>query len=400
MVMSALDRCKHFGVANIRGLAYMPGPSNYTKSVPPQTLYETSDFYNNIFERLWSRDPLGRNDLQRYQTKLGINFIHCYDWAAPVTQKVDGSDQDFLTHRYFIETCNDCAMKVTVPISNYTMQLLSEGKDQEARVNVEKVLEEVYIHSAPYSLRPGVGMWKIFNEYELSWDRNPKHVVTVMTWIAEWEAKRGIFDALALPVMVCTSFGMSDGIEGAGYLKQVRDILMKSDKIGPYTAEEFWRGRIVFATNPQNDGPDIADYLARRLPKYWQDRNIPAPPVMFTELGSSKEQSGSEEEQAARMKRQIDASRPGSSNGLMLGACVFLNEERPWEAGWEKTFGITRFGQDPEWGRPKANYPMETKFPVWDPKGWYWLKDGEYPVEQQQPKANYHSVAAAWKPKG
>jgi hypothetical protein len=30
--MTSLERCKAFGVTNIRGMAYMPGPSNYTKN--------------------------------------------------------------------------------------------------------------------------------------------------------------------------------------------------------------------------------------------------------------------------------------------------------------------------------------------------------------------------------
>jgi len=83
----------------------------------------------------------------------------------------------------------------------------------------------------------------------------------------------------------------------------------------------------------------------------------------------------------------------------MLGACVFLNEQRPWEDGAEKTFGFTRFGPDPGWGLPPQNYEAQTKFPVWDPQGWYWQKDGAYPVEQQGGKTNYRSVAEAWGPR-
>jgi hypothetical protein len=408
MAMSALDRCRHFGVANIRGVAYMPGPSNYKKGVPPGTLYENSDFYNNIFEELWGyRNPngmgdQGRKDLYRYRQQLGINFIHCYDWAAPVTQ-VDQNKKllVFLQHEGFLRVCNSLGMKATVPISNYTMKLLSEGKANEARLNVEKVFAEVYTAVPPPSMAPipGVGMWKIFNEYELWYGGNPQFVVTVMTWLAEWEARNSIQDTSLLPVMVCTSFGMDDGIEGAGYLKKVRDVLLKNAKIGNYNSVDFWNERIVFATNPQNDGPDIQDYLARRLPNYWKSKVIPTPPVMFTELGSSIEQTGGEAQQAQWMTRQIAASKPGSSEGNMLGACVFLNEQRPWEDGAEKTFGFTRFGPDPGWGLPPQNYEAQTKFPVWDPQGWYWQKDAAYPVEQQGGKTNYRSVAEAWGPR-
>jgi hypothetical protein len=120
---------------------------------------------------------------------------------------------------------------------------------------------------------------------------------------------------------------------------------------------------------------------------------------MFTELGSSIEQTGSEANQAEWMSQQIEASKPAGSNGMMLGACVFLNEERPWEDGAEKTFGVMRFGPNISWGLPKQNYQAQTKFPSWDPKGWWWGKPATYPVEQQAPKLNYRSVAKAWGPR-
>ena len=397
--MTALARCKAFGVANIQGIAYMPGPTDYTESQPADSLYNDSDFYNNIFEKLWGMGEPGRKDLYRFRQQLGVNFIHCYDWAAPVSQIVDGQLKLFREHVGFLRVCAELGMKATVPISNYTMQLLMEGKTDLARKNVEQVINEVYSSGAPRAPIRGVGMWKIFNEYNLSKDRNPAHVVTVMTWIAEWEAKNQIPDLCALPVMVCTSFGMEDGIEGAGYLKKVRDLLLQRKKIGNYDPATFWNERIVFATNPQNPGPNIQDYLANRLPNYWKRYNIPVPPVMFTELGSSIEQAGGESQQAEWLSQQIAASKPGSSNGMMLGASVFLNEERPWRDGSERTFGIMRFGRDSHWGLPKQNFDWETKYPLWDPKGWWYEKSGKYPVEQQAPKENYQSVAKAWGPR-
>ena len=402
--MTAINLCKKFGISKIRGMAYMPGPSNYEKSVPPGSLYENSDFYNNIFEQLWGyigQNTIGRRDLSRFQQQLGVNFIHCYDWASPVSQKDEnGNIHDYRSHVSFLKACNMLGMKATVPISNYTMDLLSQGKIQEAQKNFNSIINEVYTQALPPNRRPidGVGMWKIFNEYELWFDRDPKHVVTVMTWIKEWEQENQILEENALPVMVCTSFGMSDGIEGAGYMKNVRDAMLAQGKIGRIAAESFWNERVVFATNPQNDGPDISDYLKNRLPKYWNDCGIPAPPVMFTELGSSIVQTGGETQQAEWLSRQLSASTPGSSNGMMLGACVFLNEERPWEDGPEKTFGILRFGPDTSWQFPAHNYEATTSYPQWDPKGWWWEKSATFPVEQQAPKLNYQSVRNAWKP--
>jgi hypothetical protein len=405
--MSALQRCKHFGVANIRGMAYMPGPSNYTKTSEPGSLYENSDFYNNIFEQLWGYinpngwGEQGRKDLYRFQQQLGVNFIHCYDWAAPIRQKdQSGKELTFLGHVTFLKVCAQLGMKATIPISNYTMMLLSQGRAVEARQNVEKIIAEIHTGSPPPNNRliAGPGMWKIFNEYELNFDRKPEHVVAVMSWIAEWESKHAISDAARLPVMVCTSFGVKDGIEGAGYMKDVWDALLRQGKIGNYDVKQYWNERIVFATNPQREGAAIKDYLGERLPSYWKRNDIPVPPVMFTELGSSIEQTGSERQQAEWLSQQIDASKPGSSSGMMLGACIFLNEERPWEAGAERSFGIMRFGPESSWGLPKQNHQATTKFPVWDPKGWWWQKEGSYPVEQQAPKLNYQSVAKAWPP--
>ena len=80
MAMSALDRCRHFGVTNIRGIAYMPGPTDYHEGAPSGTLYENSDFYNNIFADLWGwtnpngMGEQGRRDLERYKQAIGHQF--------------------------------------------------------------------------------------------------------------------------------------------------------------------------------------------------------------------------------------------------------------------------------------------------------------------------------------
>jgi hypothetical protein len=402
--MTALERCRHFEVADIRGLAYMPAPSDYVASGKPG-LYETSDFYSNVFADLWGpagsrAGDRGRADLVRFRQRPGINFVHCYDWAAPITQRdTSGSDRALLEHLSFLEACHRLGLSATIPISNYTMDLLSRGKTDAARTNVERIVAEIYGTGATKASAPGAGMWKIFNEYELSFDRKPEHVVTVMSWLAEWEQVHAVIDDNRLPIMVCSSFGLKDGIEGAAYLKNVRDVLMRQARIGSYDPASFWRERVVFATNPQNPATDIRDYLERRLPAYWKQREIPIPPVMFTELGSSVEQAGGEKQQAQWLSEQIDAAKPGASKGAMLGACIFLNEERPREQGAERTFGLLRFGPDRDWGRPRQNYQAKTKYPVWDPKGWWWPKEATYPVEQQSEKPSYRSVADAWGPR-
>jgi hypothetical protein len=393
--MTAFERCKHFGVSNIRGIAYIPGPSNYTKTAGKQ--YFDSDCYNKDFEQLWGGvgDNNRRADLQRFSSKLGANFIHCYDWSAPVPEI------GLRNHVPFLDECNALGMKATVPISNYNMYLMADVANKKpwenpeaAHKNVRKIFAEVCPNG---NLVAGVGMWKVFNEYELWYDRNPDHVVTVMKWIVEEEDTRNFSDSVRLPIMVDASFGMKDNIEGAGYIKDVWDRLMHLSTIGKYKPVEFWAKRFVFATNPQNDGPNIEAYLSTRLPAYWNLNNIPTPPVMFTELGSSVGQTGSEAKQAEWMTRQLAASQPGASRGMMLGACVFLNEERPWEEGPERTFGIMRFGAGTDWPHPQSNFTAKTKYPQWNEHGDPYAVDGTYPVEQEGPKENYNAVAKAWR---
>ena len=369
-------------------MAYMPGPSNYTKG-QQGTPYFDSDFYNDDFKDLWQLgdNSGGRDDLRRFRDQLGVNFIHCYDWSAPIPELA------LRIHTGFLTDCNHFGMKATVPISNYTMLLLSQGNLNDAASNVSKVFNEIYPSKAPVA---GAGMWKIFNEYELWYDRNPAHVVTVMKWLVEFENNMGLPDATRMPIMVDASFGVKDGIPGAGYIRDVWNAVLAAGKIGSYAPDEFWKERFVFATNPQNDAGYIKNYLANLLPAYWQTNNIPIPPVMFTELGSNIQQTGSEEKQAEWLSAQIEASPAGASNGMMLGPCVFLNEERPWEAGGEQTFGIMRFGPDTEWGRPRKNYLATTYFPQWAQNGKPYRVAGQYRVEQQRPKLNYASVAKAW----
>jgi hypothetical protein len=396
MTMDAFERCKHFNVASIRGIAYMPGPTDYTKTKGAQ--YFDSDFYNGDFMQLWETfSNAGRGDLSRFKTKLGINFIHCYDWSAPVPVKIDDKNVTLRDHTVFLKACESHGMRATIPISNYTMQLLSQGKTSEAETNFKRIYDEIY--SGQFIRNRGPGMWKIFNEYNLNHDRDAKHVVTVMAWIVEFEDRAGVADENRLPIMVDTSFGIEDGIAGAGYIRPVWQEVQRRGKIGRYTSEEFWTTRFVFATNPQNDGPFIVNYLRNSLDEYWNKCGIPIPPVMFTELGSSIEQTGSEQKQAEWLKAQIDASEPGVNHPMMLGACVFLNEERPWEAGAERTFGIMRFGDDNDWGQPKSNYVATTRYPQWNEDGHPYAATGRYPVEQQGPKANYKIVANAWGPK-
>ena len=102
--MTALERAKSFGVDDLRGIAYKPGPLAIDGSQNAQkqdgsyfenqkdgvdvnyTIYYDSDFYNSDFDQLWSGKNGGRDDLRRFKEQLNVNFVHLYDWN-PGTQR-------------------------------------------------------------------------------------------------------------------------------------------------------------------------------------------------------------------------------------------------------------------------------------------------------------------------
>jgi len=92
---------------------------------------------------------------------------------------------------------------------------------------------------------------------------------------------------------------------------------------------------------------------------FWSVTTFPVPPVTSPSWAHASNRRTVK--LAGGGLAQLAASKPGSSNGMMLGACVFLNEERPGDRE-EKT--------------------AAPSIPV-GPKGWWWLKDPTYPVEQQ-----------------
>src|SRR5262249_52404662 len=164
--LTAKARAAKFGLSDIRGIAYHPGPplrkcastvkhecetengspvklpvdpkfANYAlpffldsiKTYDPQgnfvhaleqryTIYYDSDFYNEDFQALWGKaegsNTWRRNDLGRFQQELQANFVHLYDWNA---------DEAKRKHISFLNYARDLGMRVTIPISNETLRI-------------------------------------------------------------------------------------------------------------------------------------------------------------------------------------------------------------------------------------------------------------------------------------
>jgi hypothetical protein len=165
--LSAKDRAAKFGLSDIRGIAYHPGPylrgcastvthkctddtgspkplpvdakfGNYplpffldTISTYDQngklfqvlaqryTIYYDADFYNKDFQALWgARDSVTwrRDDLGRFRSELYANFVHLYDWNPDDPRKRD--------HGPFLDYAQRLSMHVTIPISNDTLRIM------------------------------------------------------------------------------------------------------------------------------------------------------------------------------------------------------------------------------------------------------------------------------------
>jgi len=197
-----------------------------------------------------------------------------------------------------------------------------------------------------------------------------------MTWLAEWEARNSIQDTSLLPSMVCTSFGMDDGSkarlseEGAGRPPEERQDRQLQFVISGTNASSLRK--------PQNDVP-ISRTTWRAPAHYWKSKVIPTPTGDVHRVGIEHRADGWRGPTGSVDDATDRGVQARHSEGNMLGACVFLNEQRPWEDGAEKTFGFTRFGPDPGWGLPRRTTRPRPNFRCGIPRVWYWQKDGAYP---------------------
>jgi hypothetical protein len=417
--MTALERATKFGLNDLRGIAYKPGPLAIDGSQNPQnaggayfeniqqgvdvryTIYYDSDFYNSDFSQLWSGINGGRDDLKRFQQQLNVNFVHLYDWN-PGMQSGAPSGGKMRDHIPFLEYAASLGIKVTIPISNDQMKnAYCAGNMALARQNAQNMFNEIY-GATGATPHPAAGMLKIFNEGNVSECANMALVADACAVWKGLEDARGVPDENRLPITFPVTFGIANGIAGGGVLpawQAIRD----NNQLG----QAFWSDRVVYATNPFNDGGFMTNWLTVSLPAWFAQNGIPTQtPILFTEYGRSSDESNpaNPDGQAAWVDGQFAAIWPKPAPEL-LGACLFLYDTQFWKAPPEPNYTAADFvinsGGTSQWPLPASDFQVNQKY--WNPNGnkgagaiWDW----NYNVQRLSERPSYWKVAAHYKRTG
>jgi hypothetical protein len=414
--MNALERASKFGIEDLRGIAYKPGPLAIDGSQNPQkeggsyfeniqhgvdvkySIYYDSDFYNSDFDQLWSGSNGGRDDLRRFREQLNVNFVHLYDWN-PGAQSGAPNRGKMRNHIPFLDYANSLGIKASIPISNDQMKTAYCTRNLDlAQKNARNMFNEIYgdTGTAPH---PAAALLKIFNEPNVSECSNVALVADACAIWKSLEDARGVPDANRLPIIFPVTFGISNGIPGGGGLPGWRAI-----RDNPQLGENFWTDRVIYATNPFNDGQFMQNWLTETLPAWFSQNGIPAPtPVMFTEYGRSSDESNPPDPQgqAAWVDAQFAAMWPKPVKQF-LGACLFLYDTQFWKAPPEPNYTNTDFvvnnGGSSRWTLPVSDYQVNQKY--WNPNGndgrgaiWDW----NYNVQRLSERPSYWKVAERYK---
>lgn len=354
----------------LKGVSYSPAPSDDTPR-PPLKYFDT-DFANSTFPLIWTPGQGGRGDVKNL-ADIGVNFLHLYDWSVPPAPgSAPGAYQR--NHLPFLEYCGRCKVKVMVPISNYFMEQIHQGKGSTVKSQIQAMVAEVY--NGGKTPLPGAGMWGIANEYDLAGGFNVKDVVQAMAYLLDAEQALGIAAGSTLPVTSPVSFG-TGGLPDAPAIAAIQK-LKKAVESYPALGSKFWTGRFVASANTFNDGAFLARYIQKVFPGYFPDL-----PFFFAEMGIDINGQGRDENAQAKYVATQLANTPPEGN--FLGRCVFqfLNQSA-LKTGTEATFGMTKYSQSGQYrtGSIPAGY---------DPGG-----GQSYRVDELTEKPLYKAVQSAY----
>jgi hypothetical protein len=249
---------------------------------------------------------------------------------------------------------------------------------------------------------PAAGMLKIFNEGNVSECANMALVADACAVWKGLEDARGVPDENRLPITFPVTFGIANGIAGGGVLpawQAIRD----NNQLG----QAFWSDRVVYATNPFNDGGFMTNWLTVSLPAWFAQNGTPTQtPILFTEYGRSSDESNpaNPDGQAAWVDGQFAAIWPKPAPEL-LGACLFLYDTQFWKAPPEPNYTAADFvinsGGTSQWPLPASDFQVNQKY--WNPNGnkgagaiWDW----NYNVQRLSERPSYWKVAAHYKRTG
>jgi hypothetical protein len=309
----------------LNGICYQPAPSDF---YPGHNAYFDSDYYNDDFEHLWSQR--GRSDLQIMKEELDINFLHLYNWCT------------VRNHEAFLEECAKFDIKVGIPISNYTLGLVREGKFDLAEENVRNIINQT-ISFAPNV----VMMWFIGNEYELE-GFSIEHVMKVIELVVKYDLK-------GLPFAIPISYKNQS-------IPTLREIHYAFS-----TNYNHLSDRLIMCVNIFNKGDDISKFVNHiYAPEF---SNIP---LMLGEYGKDSF-NVSVHEQAEWVEHQVKTVFEIRNNtSYFLGGCLFEWSEEHWKPQeYDKYFGLLKLSQHGHKGTTKRcghQYPIDQyeKKPVYD----------------------------------
>ena len=354
----------------IQGVSYSPAPSDDMPAPPPK--YFDTDFANSTFPLLWGSGGGGRGDISALAS-IGVNFVHLYDWSVPPAPGNPPGAYE-RAHLPFLAECASSGVQVMVPVSNYFIQQIHDGKGATVKGQILAMVTEVYNGGAtPVA---GAGLWGVANEYDLAgalFDVND--VVQAIVYITEAEQQLGISAENVLQVTSPVSFatGGLPNAPGVAAIQALQTAIEGNASLG--TA--FWNARFVGSTNPFNDGAFLTSYIDSTFPQYFPDL-----PFFFAEMGMNiGGLAPTPEAQAKFVAGQLAATTP---RGNFLGRCVFqFLDQSAMKSGTEATFGMTKYaGSTITTGTIPAGYT---------PGG------GEtYPVDELEHKPLWQSVHAAY----
>jgi len=308
---------------SVKGVNYEPAPSDYT--LPPQSIYFDTDFYNQDFVQLWGTgtppdQPGGRNDVGDMQS-LGVNFVRVFNWDAGGTV-----DQPFRNHQPWLNSLADAKI--------YTAGVFSNGNRKTAQAQM--VVDQ--FNSFSSGAKDQIAVWLIGNEI------SPTDPLTPQTLQVIKNSAKPPLDTIP----ICVPFQMSgtqDAIEKVktNYQQQFMPSGLESRFIACFNF--YGLGKPVSTQSPEDQVTEfITGFFAD---PFIQTNNIA---LLFTEFGINFDGSSGLEPNAggnANMQGQYLNEMLAQSIALqaryprLLGQAVFEYTNESWKTPLtEANFGL------------------------------------------------------------
>jgi hypothetical protein len=377
-------------ITPIRGMCYVPKPSDAIGSPGNDHKYFDSAFTNSHFPGLWGTSIANaRGDLKQMKDELNVNFIRTYDWSTPPPPG-DLPQSNQRNHLPFLEECRKLGIMVMVSVSRTFVRAERDRNEEWSKNGVREFVHAMVaeVYQGGKKPHPAADMWGIGNEIFAS-SIDPKWAAVIVQYIIEKEELLGVAPAEQLLITVPVTFGTDDGLPPSISAIQKTEAAFKANAF--LTNRHVWEKRFIASPQPQNAGPFLRNYIDNTFPSFF-----PGVPFFFGEVAAKLAADDddlpdpnwpirTEEKQAEFVAGQVkEATTP---TGNYIGMCMFQWENQILEKNAEKRFGINKFAGAPtNFGTIPTNY--------WPGKG------EKYPIDPYTQKPSYDSVRNQWAGKG